>query len=77
MTMLARLYRRRIAALVIELARDDPLLVKEMIARLRLPGDIEADDLAYLDRIADRWAGIDEENWHCAASEDPHEFLRG
>lgn len=76
MTMPARLYRRRIAALVIELARDDPLLVKEMIARLRLSGDTETDDLAYLDRIADRWAGINEEIRRQAASMHPHE-LRG
>jgi hypothetical protein len=49
------LYRRRIAATVIQLAKDDPSLVKEVIARLRESGEIEADDLVYLDRIADRW----------------------
>ena len=52
------LYRSRVAATVIELAKDDPPLVKEMIAHLRAKGEIEADDLAYLDRIADRWIEI-------------------
>ena len=60
--MLTSLYRNRIAALAIELARDDPLLVKEVIARLRQSGEIERDDLVYLDRIADRWIRIAEEN---------------
>ena len=52
------LYRSRVAATVIELAKDDPPLVKEMIAHLRAKGEIEADDLVYLDRIADRWIEI-------------------
>ena len=56
------LYRMRIAAAVIQLARDDPFLVKEVIARLRKSGEIEVDDLVYLDRIADRWIDIAEEN---------------
>ena len=55
-------YRRRIASTAIVLAREDPLLVKEVIARLRASGEIAADDLVYLDRIADRWIGIAEEN---------------
>ena len=56
------LYRRRIAATVVQLAKDDPVLVKEVIARLRESGEIEVDDLVYLDRIADRWIGIAETN---------------
>lgn len=60
--MLTNLYRKRIAALAIQLARDDPLLVKEVIARLRKSGEIESDDLVYLDQIADRWIKIAEEN---------------
>ena len=55
--MLTTLYRKRIAALAIQLAKDDPPLVKEVIARLRKSGEIEPDDLAYLDEIADRWIG--------------------
>ena len=60
--MLTSQYRNRIAALAIELARDDPLLVKDVIARLRQSSEIERDDLVYLDRIADRWIRIAEEN---------------
>ena len=62
------LYRRRIAATVVQLAKDDPSLVKEVIARLRESGEIEADDLVYLDRIADRWIGIAEANARQEAS---------
>ena len=60
--MLTSLYRRRISALAVQLAKDDPPLVKEVIARLRQSGDIEPDDLDYLDEIADRWIKIAEEN---------------
>jgi len=60
--MTVDLYRRRVAATVVELAREDPFLLQEVIARLRATGDIEADDLLYLDRIADRWIGIAETN---------------
>ena len=56
------LYRKRIAALAIQLAKDDPPLVKEVIARLRKAGEIEPDDLVYLDQISDRWIRIAEEN---------------
>jgi hypothetical protein len=60
--MLTTLYRKRIAALAIHLAKDDPQVVKEVIARLRKSGEIEADDLVYLDEIADRWIRIAVEN---------------
>lgn len=56
--MLIDCYRRRVAATVIELAKEDPFLVKEVIKRLRAAGEIDAGDLAYLDRIADRWIEI-------------------
>ena len=62
------LYRSRVAATVIELAKDDPPLVKEMIAHLRAKGEIEADDLVYLDRIADRWIAVAEANARRATS---------
>src|SRR5207302_4222494 len=55
-------YRKKIAAMVIQMAKDDPQLVKEMILKLRRSGEIEADDLRYLGRIADRWLEITEEN---------------
>ena len=61
-------YRRRIASTAIVLAREDPHLVKEVIARLRASGEIAADDLVYLDRIADRWMRIAEDNGRHAAS---------
>jgi len=55
-------YRKKIAAMVIQMAKDDPQLVKEMILKLRRSGEIEADDLRYLERIAERWIEITEEN---------------
>ena len=60
--MLTTLYRTRIAALAIQLAKDDPQVVKEVIARLRKSSEIEPDDLVYLDEIADRWIKIAEGN---------------
>ena len=60
--MLASLYRKRVVALVIQLAKDDPQLVKQVIARLKKSGDIEPDDLLYLEQIADRWIRIAREN---------------
>ena len=62
------LYRRRIAATVIQLAKDDPYLVKEVIANLRESGEIAVDDLVYLDRIADRWIRIAEDNGKAASA---------
>ncbi|ABM58517.1 conserved hypothetical protein [Verminephrobacter eiseniae EF01-2] len=73
LTMCVDLYRKRIAATVVELARDDPSLVKEVIARLRAAGEIEADDLVYLDRIADRWIAIAEANAQRGASPHPRQ----
>ena len=42
------------------MAKDDPILVKEVIDRLRAAGEIDPGDLVYLDRIADRWIAIAE-----------------
>ena len=55
-------YRKTIAAMVVQLAKDDPQFVKAMIQKLKRSGEIEADDLCYLERIADRWIKIAEEN---------------
>ena len=55
-------YRKKIAAMVIQLAKDDPKFVKAMIQKLKRSGKIEADDLYYLERIADRWIKIAEQN---------------
>jgi hypothetical protein len=54
--------RQRVAAVAIRLAKEDPLLVKEVIACLRRTGGIEPDDLTYLERIADRWIKIAQDN---------------
>jgi hypothetical protein len=62
LNMLVSIYRKRVATVAIQLAIDDPKLVKEVIARLRKSGDIEPDDLVYLDRIADNWIRIAEQN---------------
>ena len=55
-------YRKKIAAIVIQLAKDDPKFVKAMIQNLKHSGEIEADDLRYLERIADKWIAITEKN---------------
>ena len=55
-------YRRRIAATVIQLAKDDPELVREMIGRLKVLGEIEVDELQYLEQIADKWIEINAKN---------------
>jgi hypothetical protein len=55
-------YRKKIAAMVIQLAKDDPKFVKEMIQKLKRSGEIEVDDLRYLERIADKWIAITEKN---------------
>ena len=60
-TMIDR-YRKKIAAMVIQLAKDDPKFVKEMIQKLKRSGEIEVDDLRYLERIADKWIAITEKN---------------
>ena len=60
-TMIDR-YRRKIAAMVIQLAKDDPKFVKEMIQKLKRSSEIEVDDLRYLERIADKWIAITEKN---------------
>jgi hypothetical protein len=55
-------YRKKIVAIVIQLAKDDPKFVKEMIQKLKRSGEIEVDDLRYLERIAERWIVITEKN---------------
>jgi len=56
------LYRKQVAAMVIQLAKDDPALVKRVIHELRDAGQIEAGDLEYLEALANRWIRIAEEN---------------
>jgi hypothetical protein len=62
-------YRRRVTALVIEAARDDPELVLALIAQLREAGEVSADDLQHIERIACKWARINRDNLaleHCS-----------
>ena len=54
--------RRWVSALVIEMAREDPEFVLEVIRKLKRSGEIEADDLAYVQRIARRWVRIAQDN---------------
>lgn len=55
-------YRTRVAAMVIQLAKEDPELVLEMIRELKQVGEIEADDLVYLEEMARKWIRIAEAN---------------
>lgn len=59
---MANSYRRNVVALVIELAKEDPKLVIEVISTLKATGEIEPGDLDYLEKIADRWNKIGEAN---------------
>src|SRR5690349_5719045 len=54
--------RRWVSALVIEMARDDPEFVLEVIRKLKRSGEIEADDLVHVKRIARRWVKIAQGN---------------
>ena len=56
------LYRKRVSALVIEAAKDDPELVLDVIEQLKKTGDIAADDLLHIERIARNWVRISQEN---------------
>lgn len=55
-------YRKRVLALVIEAAKDDPELVLDMIEQLKKTGEIDADDLNHIERIARNWVRISQEN---------------
>lgn len=59
---MTNLYRTRVAAMVIQLAKEDPELVLEMIRELKQVGEIEADDLVYLEEMARKWIRIAEAN---------------
>lgn len=54
--------RRWVSALVIEMARDDPEFVLEVIRKLKQSGEIEAEDLPHIERIARRWVRISQDN---------------
>ena len=54
--------RRWVSALVIEMAKDDPELVLEVIRKLKSSGEIAADELTHIERIARRWVRISQDN---------------
>ena len=54
--------RRWVSGLVIEMAREDPDFVLEVIRKLKRSGEIEADDLIHVERIARRWVKIAQGN---------------
>jgi hypothetical protein len=54
--------RRWVSALVIEMAREDPEFVLEVIRKLKRSGEIEADDLVYVERVARQWVRIAQGN---------------
>ena len=56
------LYRRWVSGLVIEMAKDDPELVLEVIKKLKSSGEIETDELIHIERIARRWVRIAQNN---------------
>ena len=62
-------YRRQVTALVIEAAKDDPELILELIKQLKTKGEVSADDLHHIERIALKWVGINRDNLakgHCS-----------
>lgn len=56
------LYRRKVVAAAVQLAKDDPELVMELIQKLRESGEIEADDLKRIEDIARKWIKINQQN---------------
>lgn len=59
-------YRKRIASMVIQLAKEDPQLVLDVIQKLKEAGEISSDDLRYLENIAKKWIKIAEDNFRKA-----------
>jgi hypothetical protein len=55
-------YRRRLAAMANQLAREDPELVLEFIEKMKSSGEIESDELLHIESIARKWVTIAQEN---------------
>ncbi|MBK6973060.1 MAG: hypothetical protein WCF44_03350 [Candidatus Methylophosphatis roskildensis] len=53
---------KRAVARALQLAREDPQLVKQLIKQLKATGEVDAGDLDYLEELADKWIRIAEEN---------------
>jgi hypothetical protein len=56
------LYRRKILAMIYQMAQEDPPLVMKVIEDLKKSGEIEPDDLQHVERIAQKWIKIAQEN---------------
>ena len=55
-------YRENFAAMIYRMAQEDPELILEFIEKLRTAGKIDADDLAHIEKIANKWIAIAPEN---------------
>ncbi|MES2356555.1 MAG: hypothetical protein V4568_19575 [Pseudomonadota bacterium] len=56
------LYRRKISAMIYQMAQEDPPLILKVIEELKKSGEIEPDDLLHIERIAQKWIRIAQEN---------------
>jgi hypothetical protein len=56
------LYRRWVSGLAIEMVKDDPELVLEVIKKLKSSGEIAPNELTHIARIARRWVRIAQDN---------------
>ena len=56
------LHARRLKALAIQIAKDDPDLVLELIRQLEMAGDIKPGELRHIESIARHWREINQEN---------------
>jgi len=59
---MVKTYRTSVTRIVVQLAQEDPELVLAFIHELKQSGQIEADDLAHIERIARQWIRIAREN---------------
>ena len=56
------LYARRLKALAVQIAMDDPDVVLELIRQLEMSGDIEPGELRHVESIARHWREINRGN---------------
>ena len=56
------LHARRLKALAVQIAMDDPDVVLELIRHLEMAGDIEPGELRHVESIARHWREINRAN---------------
>jgi hypothetical protein len=56
------LHARRLKALAVQIAMDDPEVVLELIRQLEMAGDIEPGELRHVESIARHWREINQGN---------------